>query len=302
MRVKSFFVLFILILVSQMVFASCGTTLDKLERMDLSYTILPSGDADMTLVLVADYSKECLIQRFIENSDQNLEDFEIEITSSELECPYEFVENHVDKELGNFSSPLVCTTTFVGDGTRIRMNFTGTAIQLAKQSEGKYLVSLGGGIFFANSPNDSSITINIPANATLTNHLPRSGEKTEARIYWYPAPKEVVQLEYTLPMSSSLEENNLQEMLPIIIGVFVGLIILVMLILAKMLKAPTPVNEVKTQKRDFELEATTLKQKMKALENSYMKGQIDETTYRRLMEQYQLQMNDLRVELKKQNK
>lgn len=301
MLVKKFFILFILIVFSQMVFATCGTTLDKIERMDLSYNILPSGDADMTLVLVANYSKECLIQRFIENSDQNLEGFEIEITSSELECPYEFVQNYVDKELGNFSSPLVCTTTFVGDGTRIRMNFTGTAIKLAKQNEGKYSVSVGGGIFFANSPNDSSITINIPANATLTNHLPRSGEKTEARIYWYPAPKEIVQLEYTLPMGSSLEENNLQEMLPIIIGVFVGLIILVMLILARMLR-PEPVQSKKIIPRDLNSEAEALKQKMKSLENSYMKGQMDETTYRRLMEQYQLQMNDLRVELRKQNK
>jgi flagellar basal body-associated protein FliL len=42
-------------------------------------------------------------------------------------------------------------------------------------------------------------------------------------------------------------------------------------------------------------EMKTLKIKMTVLEQDFMKGKMDETTYRRLMEQYQIQLNDLKT-------
>lgn len=300
---KIILVLFV-VLTFSVVFAGCETTLDKLERMDISYTVLPNGNADMTVVLVANYSKDCLLQRFIEGTDQNLDTVEVTITSTELECPSEFLEDYIDTELGNFDAPLTCATTFVGDDNHIRMNFTGTAIQFAKKSNNKHSISMGGGYFFSNAPDDSSVTINVPAGATIANHLPKGGEKTEARLYWYPAPAQMIQVEYALdvPESINVTENDLQSMVPIMVGAFIGAIVLVLLVLAKIMRAPTPVSVSKAPKKDIESEGKELKAKMKSLENAYLKGSVDETTYRRLMEQYQLQMNDLRVQLKKRNK
>jgi len=51
-------------------------------------------------------------------------------------------------------------------------------------------------------------------------------------------------------------------------------------------------------KEDKVSRAHLLKAKMKNLETAYMKGTVDEVTYRRLMEQYQLQLNELRTEIK----
>ena len=43
----------------------------------------------------------------------------------------------------------------------------------------------------------------------------------------------------------------------------------------------------------------SLKTKMAVLEQDYLKRKMDETTYRRLMEQYQLQLNDLKADYAK---
>ncbi|MEK6959133.1 MAG: hypothetical protein AABW59_03760 [archaeon] len=54
-----------------------------------------------------------------------------------------------------------------------------------------------------------------------------------------------------------------------------------------------------TQKKEKELEKQVdkVKSKLKSLENSYLTRKIDEGTYRKLFEQYQIQLNDLRAEL-----
>jgi hypothetical protein len=300
---RNIFLLTLFIFLLTFSFADCEINFDKVERMDLSYTLLPLGDADMTLVMVVDYSKECLINRFIQNSGQDLNDFKIEISSPELECPSEFLENYVDKELGNFSSPLTCITTFILDETKIRMNFTGTAINLVKKQDDKFILNIGGGFFFSNLPSDSSITINVPSGAKIVNYFPKSGEKITSKIYWSPAPAEIIQVEYILSdLNNSVSiEKVFQDNLIIIIGVFVGLIVLIMLILARILRVPTPESIKNEPNKNVVDEIMVVKQKIQALEKSYMKGQMDETTYRRLMEQYQLQLNDLRIGLKKQN-
>ncbi len=303
-----------LVLTFSVVFADCETTLDKLERMDISYTVLPNGNADMTVVLVANYSKDCLLQRFIEGTDQNLDTVEVTITSTELECPSEFLEDYVDTEIGNFDAPLTCATTFVGDDNHIRMNFTGTAIQFAKLYDSNRSINMGGGIFFVNAPADSSLTINIPANAMIADHRPRSGEKTTARIYWYPLPSDAVYVRYVLEsdlveeVESPFEGTPLEEITKVLsmevlmLIILAGMIVLIVGFGIASSRRKVKIELEKKSPKDLETDAQDLKKKMQSLESAYMKGSIEETTYRRLMEQYQLQLNDLRVQLKKRNK
>jgi len=299
---KRLFVLLALLLALSAAFAAdCATTLDRLERADLSYNVLESGDADATFVLVANYPKECLIQRFLESTDQNLEGFEIEISSSELDCPYEFIEDYVGNELGDFGEALVCATSFAGDENTIRMNFTGTAAQFAQRTGNQFSVSMGGGYFFANAPADSSLTIDLPAEAAVKNHLPRSGEKTGERIYWSPLPAEAVKIDYELdaPAANGFS-GDYGQMLPIIVGVLAAIAFLIVAfgILSLKRKGKAP----QEPKQNLEDDVKMLKEKMRSLEQSYLKGQMEPTTYQRLMEQYQLQLNEIRVQMKKQKK
>ncbi|MDD3160246.1 MAG: hypothetical protein PHQ98_04715 [Candidatus ainarchaeum sp.] len=58
-----------------------------------------------------------------------------------------------------------------------------------------------------------------------------------------------------------------------------------------------PVQEENVEEK-LRNQAKEIKSKIVSIEQSFMKQQVDETTYRRLNEQYQLELNDIRVKLK----
>lgn len=77
----------------------------------------------------------------------------------------------------------------------------------------------------------------------------------------------------------------------LIVGILLGIVIVVGGV-AGFLYLRGKDNEILKQMK-------LLKKKINSLEKSYLKGQMDEITYRRLMEQYQMQLNELKVELSK---
>ncbi len=297
----------LLLFLTASVFALCETTPDKIKRIDLSYNILSDGSADATFVLLVDYSESCLIEQFKDSIDRNLDsNFQIvEISSDQVYCPKEFILNNVKTELGNFPDGLNCISTFGNDKNTVRMNLTGKATSFAKKvdlnGESAYELTLGGTGFMASLPNDSSLVIQLPNNAYFVNHSPLEGStKQPTKLTWAPVPSEKVLVNYAQEGSILIAQPIVQQKddtnyLLILMMVILVLFVLV-IINVRSKRASIPIAE-----QSLEAQLKDVKDKIKNLEQMYMKRMIDETTYRHLNEQYQVQLNEVVVKIKKQN-
>jgi hypothetical protein len=140
----------------------------------------------------------------------------------------------------------------------------------------------------------SSLTIRLPDSAELTSFYPRSDPKGIAdfdkkEIYWSPIPSKEKMPSIKYSGVKTGDDVELSQTL------IYGLIILVTIIA---IVAVAGVMFVKNSKKNAKRnELKLLVKKMKQIEHNYLLGKIDETTYRRLMEQYHMQRNDLEVQL-----
>ncbi len=303
---RKIFLLFLILLLTSFAFADCQTTPDKITRFDATYTFTDEKKADVLIVVNANYSEACLIEKLKDSINVDLNEFEIiEITSQDVSCPKEFLTNYVNRELGDFTNSLTCTATFTTDKNSIRMNFVGNIQVVGRETQiSTREIKLGGSEFTSSLPSDSSLTINIPQRYVFSDTSLITGQKTNTKIVWAPFPKEEVNFDFYLEETLlAVNQDELLESLPIIIigGIGVALL-LFFIILISIRKPKTPnLNIEKTPEKtvnNLEEEGKKIRQKMLELEKSYLKGGLDENTYRRLMEQYQYQLNDIRVELK----
>lgn len=301
--------LILLIIFSTTAFAECETTVNKIERFDVTYNILEDGTSEATFVVVANFPRNCLIDRY--KNDLNIEEDEeliIEIPYEDFTCPKEFILNNINAEFGNFPNGLSCSASFTSDENTIRMNFTGVSSFFGKEKDDLIEINIGGSNFTRNLTNDSSLTITIPSIANFISYSPKSGTKLVNKLYFSPIPKEEVIINYSIIPKDNLFENNLEEFFnATLIGIAgVAILITVLGIFVLRKKDKVIVKEVpkkveKDNSKELEEKIIDIKEKIKSLQKSYLKGQVEENTYERLIEQYQLELNNLKVELKKKN-
>ncbi len=301
-------ILILLLLISSFVFAECETSVENIKRFDATYHILENGSSEASFVVVAHFPERCLIERY--KFDLNLDEHEeitIQIPYQDFVCPKEFILNNVGTEFGNFPEGLDCSASFTTDRNTIRMDYRGTSSFLGKIENDKVIVSLGNSPFTINLTRDSSLTIFIPSTTTYLNHFPRNASMSANRLYFAPFPKEEVYFEYFNINANQAETISLLPIILIGVGVLAIIIFLFGLIAIVKPKEKEVITKVVEKKDEVNSDekllndAKKLKEKMKSLEQAYLKGSVDQTTYRRLMEQYQYQLNDIRVELKQKN-
>jgi len=137
----------------------------------------------------------------------------------------------------------------------------------------------------------NKLTIVMPAGAQLSSFYPMNDpvgvpNYETGEIVWEPIPMVKPSVKYNVA--------GVGNEIFIVIGLVIAVIIVGGIIVFKK-------NKKSGVKEDKVSRAHLLKAKMKNLETAYMKGTVDEVTYRRLMEQYQLQLNELRTEIKQEN-
>ena len=59
---------------------------------------------------------------------------------------------------------------------------------------------------------------------------------------------------------------------------------------------------IKKKEKELYSQINELKEKIKGLEKDYLRGKMDEMTYRHIMEEYQMKLNDLKTKLRKMKK
>jgi len=289
------------------VIAECETTPDKINRFEANYTIVDEKTVDVSIIIVAEFSEKCIIERIKQSMDVNLDEFEIvSISPDQITCPTEFLKDKVNRELGDYEEALTCNATFAQDKNHIRMSFVGV-MKIPTQDSSVKTINLLGSTFTNALPTDSSITITIPSGYSIIDHYPRTGQKSLTKVIWSPLPKEEIKFSFSKNEKEVIPEANnnvVQELMNnvyIIVGIIAVLIIIMALIVLKRPSKNVIIQKQAEAPKENKREAAKLlKEKIANLEKMYLQGKIDETTYRRLIETYNLQLNDLITEIKRE--
>jgi hypothetical protein len=87
---KNLLTIFFLTLIALSAFAECETTPDKINRFEANYTIIDEKTADVSIIMVAEFSEKCIIDRIKQSMDVNLDEFEIvSVSPDQITCPIE---------------------------------------------------------------------------------------------------------------------------------------------------------------------------------------------------------------------
>jgi hypothetical protein len=261
---------------SQISASECGVNTVGAEIFDLRFDIRHDSLADVTLTITSDYSEACLGLLGVQSEDYGL-----------FECPQAIAvtQDAMFEGMGFFTQEQgTCEATFSDSKITLQIT-TVTDMIVTPLVSNNSEVTFRDWKFVENLGN-SSLTISIPEGTKLTSYYPRSNPEgspdyEKGLVFWNSIPLEKPSVKY---QSQGIDWF-------FIIGISIFIIVIlggggILFLLKK--KKDAKISQIKF-----------IKLKMQKLEQSYLLRQMDETTYRRLMEQYQLQLNELEAEFVK---
>ena len=274
---KKIIFLVLLMLFCSVAFAECNFSSKSATEFNLAFIVRSDFVSDVQLTMVLPSTEECLRSQGIQTNS-----FEC----SERMLP---ANDAFFKSLGFFSGKGTCNARFENGFLTIIFS-TQTDMLVNKLANNSVEVSFREWNAVAGDNEASlknTLTIKIPEGAKLTSFYPMSDPNGRADF-----EKGIVVWD-TIPYSDKkpsvkfvMQDNSLLF--------FAGIIIVFFIIMGI---SWFFLNKQKSS--STLIQAKTIKAKMVVLEQDFMKGKMDETTYRRLMEQYQIQLTELKVELAK---
>ncbi len=275
---KKFFLLIVLLFLFSVVFsADCGFSSKSATEFHLAFMVRSDFVSDVKLTLVVPYAEECLRAQGVSGDS-------FECSESMLPANDAFF-----KSLGFFSGKGVCNAIYA-NGFLTIMFSTQTDMLVNKLTNNNVEISFREWQAVSGDNEDSlknTLTIKIPQGAKLTSFYPMSDPNGKADfekgiVVWDPIP-------YS-NKKPSVKFSYQDDSWILILGV----------VLVVVIAGGAGAFFLKKQKTEGIVgQIKAIKSKMFILEQDFMKGKMDETTYRRLVEQYQLQTNDLKVQLSK---
>ena len=258
----------------QSVFSVCEIDALNATQFDLNFNIKPDGLADVSVLLKVPYSQECFNY--------------LGVSSNSFDCPQAVlvVQDSLFQNLGFFSNQGSCKGSFANNS--LTMNFFATTDMIVNQLQNNTVeVTFRQWNLVDAKQEDSlnnSLTISIPLGTRLVSFYPLSDPYAVADfdkgfVVWDPIPGASKK-----PSVRYSTENN-----------FIFVVLLAIAVIIVFSAGVIYLFFMKSGEHKIVSEIKLLKMKMSILEQDYLKGKMDETTYRRLMEQYQIQLNDLKT-------
>lgn len=289
---KKFLFLVIFLFFISGVYASCFLSPIDAKNLSVSYFISDSGKTSVNLDFLFDYTKECMTEYSIDKESiagqtgTNTNDFIIEVQNDEFACPTKFREmiyEQLDEELLD----LFCYAKFNNSQEMSLVLFGDINNLTSSSSQTNKYVFLGWD--FLELIDNTSLLITKSSYSNFNEStIPEAAVYFRNFIYFSDAPKEKVFIELSV-FDIENEFNN--RLFPVLIISAFLVILSVAFSLFFIWKLSNKSNDKEKLKE--------LRQKQKNLESLYMKGQMDDNTYKRLSEQYTMQANELITSIKK---
>ncbi len=277
---KNFIILFILaLLLAPFALAECSFSTKDAKEFHLLFNIRPDLLSDVEMRLVVPLDSECS-QEFSERSGN-------------FECSEAFLSANdaLFKSLGFFANDSTCFGEY-SDG-ELRINYRTQTDLIVNQLPNNSVEVTFRDWNVSNSTDElslkNSLTIKLPLGSKLIAFYPMADpsgvvDYEKGVIVWEPIPSK----DKKPSVKFSIADNSL------FYGIITAILVIIVGGLAFFIIK-------KKKERDIIQQIKSLKLKMAILEQDFMKGKMDETTYRRLMEQYQLQLNDLKAQMAKKS-
>jgi hypothetical protein len=243
------------------VFAACEISTSDATEFDLNFQLSQNGLADVTMYLAVPFTQECFTQ--------------LNLSAESFDCPAAILtaRDALFQGLGFFSTQGGCKGSFSND--ELRLVFSAATDMLVNKLQNETIEITFRQWDMVDAEKETllknKLTIIVPPGAKLVSFYPLSEPYAKADfdngiIVWEPIPgaSKKPSVRYTM------ENNNL-------------LIILIALLVIVIIGAGGFFFFSKSQQYKLIDEMKTLKIKMTVLEQDFMKGKMDETTYRRLM-------------------
>jgi hypothetical protein len=172
------------------------------------------------------------------------------------------------------------------------MNFYGPTQKLSSAVDKNYSIFFQPNEFTKNFGKNSSLVFIFPEGSTINLiSTQRANFSAPSVINLSPFPTEQIGITYS---PYDLQKDVFNRVLPILVLVSVLFLFITLLSIYFM-----RVSIVNSEKGDLNEKINEIKSKLKRLENDYMLRKLDETTFRRLFEQYHVQLTDLESEMSK---
>jgi len=300
MNKKIFLIGLLIILFFDNALAMCEIDSNTAKTAQVTYFIKEDSSADTMMIFGIDYPKNCLFSEFV-NVDQNnpgnnnpaIIDY-LQIVSEEVPCPEAFNE-FILAAFPGYANGFSCYGKYFEDKAYLQMTVYGTTSKLGVESNGNIVFGFDNKTAYEKLGNNSSLTINFPESAIINSFSPKNTTfMTPTTINWTPFPTEKVEINYK---KVDLQSETFNRILPILI-ILSALFLVVVIVSIYYMKT----SYDSAERANYAERLAELKDKVRSLETAYMKRQIDETTYRRLFEQYQLQITDITTELLKEKR
>lgn len=289
---RLFISILFLFCIFSMVYSTCSIAPVDSKSFNANYFIDDFGNVDAIFKFTFDYSKECMVNYSVDRGNiadqigENQREIIIEVQNNEFSCPTRFKEMFY-RQLDETFSDLFCFANFNTDEELSIILFGN--MDLVSESKENFILSIGGWDFL-DFVDNSSLNITKTGYSTFLDVSNRDDAiLLENSIYFLKAPQDPILVSIRL---FSLENEFSNRLFPIVVlTVFLVLFLAGFSLFFVWKKMP--------KKSDKKQELVLIKQKLKNLETGFMRGQMDENTYRRLSEQYNLQINELLTEIKK---
>ena len=265
---------------------ACYVNTSNAEYFEILFDIDEEFIADVNIGFVLPYSDECMALQNV--SPQEYDNFE-------CGAGVAYVQDAIFESIGLFTyEQKTCTAQYASE--KLILNFWTRADTVVGQLSGNAAEIMFKDWNFVESSAASRLAIKLPSSVELVSFYPKA-DPTGAADYelgivsWEPIPSGDKKPTVRYSIKSEEEQAvgfELMLFLIVGIGVAAGLGVLVFILM----KGKTESKKAFTELHDLNV-------KMKQLEKSYLVGKVDEVTYRRLMEQYQLERNELQVKIKK---
>ncbi|MFA6269244.1 MAG: hypothetical protein WCW13_05900 [archaeon] len=279
------------------VFASCEFDNNTIQLAQINYLLKEDSSADVTMMFGVNYPKDCLLAEFVNvemnNSTQNnqVSVGYIDIVSDEVPCPVKFQELILASFPG-LSNGLNCYGKYFVDKNYLQMSLYGSTTKLSQDKDKNFIFEIGGIEIISKLGKNSFLNITLPQNSTLYSFTPTNPTfMTPIILTWSPFPNEKTIINYK---PFDFQKEAFDRVFPVLL-----IISILYLFIAAISIYFMRIGISSAEKVDLTKRLAELRDKMKLLETSYLRRQIDEITYRRLTEQYQFQINEINAQIVK---
>jgi len=280
MQLKGILFAFFFVFLAQLAFATgCDLNTVEVSNFDLVFKVLDDSTADVVIRITTPFTEDCLKEFGVPKESY-----------SSFNCSDNvlYAQDAMFKGMGFYTLNKGSCTLSYSAGI-LTMEFKAkTDMLVTKISEDAYELTFREWNF-VDSDSKSSLMIILPTGSKLISFYPMAnptGQPDYERniIYWdsIPSAGKLPSVKYSFSPINYFAILAAIAVLLAIIGAGGALFFI------KASKKDEPAKKI-----------LEMRSKMKLLEKDYLLGKMDETTYRRLMEQYQLQINELKSVLPK---